>query len=768
MKRVFTYIVIALCASLLAGCDERENPVGGDAVEHFQMVFNPMETRTTAATDGTVTWSAGDKLEVLHKFAASSSYTRDGSFSIVNINSGLAESDGSVVLNDNSSYQWFAFYPYGSSIQSPSSVSLSIPAQQTQNGDGSLAHLAGSGAPLYGSGTSTGKSVPTIQMHQVASGLKITVTNDSPKSISVNKVTFAANGNLAGSFTADLSSNSPVLTAQSAVSEVVLNLSSAVAIPSGSSSTFSLLVAPCTLSGSVTITVTTTKNLTQSFVKTVSGLVFGSGNLNSTSVSFTEVPPEVPGAVPAAYGACPTDAQVAWQRQELIMFCHFGPATFSGVAGDYGTRTADQLLSDYRPSAINTDQWADVAMRNGFGEIILTAKHHDGFCLFDNPYITCDVEGTNTTEAAKIDVVASLYGSCQDKGLRFGIYMSPWDKVDDTYGTSTYNTHYNTVLNTLMSTYRIDEFWFDGYTGGSSMSYDWSTFDNTVLSKNPDCLIFSNEGVSHYPSVVSSTGGNYGCRWVGNEDGVAGETNWSTFNTHASSQSGTTNNYATYLSQGDQGGRYWVPAESDLSLRVVAANYGWFWNANATRRSASYLLDIYYKSVGRNSVMLLNVPPNQAGELDSGDVTVLETFHGYITNIFGTNLISGATVDEELTTEARGYDYKAEYTFDGNENTYWAVGGDNSTSSTLVLDLDGTKRFNVISLQEFIKKGQRVKNFTVEYYDGSWKSFASGTTVGAKRLIKGSTVNASKIRMKFNSLACPLISEIGLYMDDVR
>lgn len=765
MKKVFVHIAVLFCSSaVFFACDDAQTTGGDVALEHFQMIFNPELTRTTAANDGTVSWTAGDKLEVLHRRSSSSSYTKDGSFTIKNVATGLSESDGTVVLDESVNYEWFAFYPYGGSVQSPSEVSLSIPAQQTQNGEGSLAHLAGSGAPLFGTGTSTGTDVPTIQMHQVASGVKITVANNSGKAISVSKLTFAVNGNLAGSFAADLSGTTPVLTPGSAVSQVVLNIGSAVSIANGSSALFSILVAPCILSGSINITVETSNGLSQTFTKTVSGLAFESGKLNDTSVSFTETPVEVPGDEPASYGAVPTDAQVAWQRQELIMFCHFGPATFSGVAGDYGTRTANQLLSDYRPSAINTDQWADVAMRNGFGEIILTAKHHDGFCLFDNPYITCDVEGTNTTEAAKIDVVASLYGSCQDKGLRFGIYMSPWDKVDDTYGTSTYNTHYNTVLDSLMSTYRIDEFWFDGYTGGSSMSYDWSTFDNTVLSKNPDCLIFSNEGVSHYPSVVSSTDGNYGCRWVGNEDGVAGETNWSTFNTHASSQSGTTNNYATYLSQGDQGGRYWVPAESDLSLRVVAANYGWFWNANATRRSASYLLDIYYKSVGRNSVMLLNVPPNQNGELDSEDVAVLETFHGYLTDIFGTNLISGATVDDE-STEARGYNYKAEYAFDGNENTYWAVSGDGTTSATLTLDLDGTKNFNVISLQEFIKKGQRVKSFTVQYYDGSWHSFASGTTIGAKRLIKGSTVNASKIRITFNSLACPLINEIGLYKD---
>lgn len=752
MKRVYIFIATALFAFLLSGCDASRTSEGGEVVEHFQILFNPDLTRTAAANDGTVSWVVGDKLEVLHKIASGTSFTKDGSFSIKNVTTGLSESDGVVNLDASASYQWFAFYPYGSSIVSPASVSLSIPAQQTQNGGGSLAHLAGSGAPLFGTGSSIGTAVPTIQMHQVASGVKVTVANNSGKTISVSKLTFAVAGAaLAGTFNADLSGTTPALTANSAVAEVVLNLGSPVSIASGSSALFSMLLAPCTVSGDILITVETSNGLSQTFTKSVSGLAFESGKLNDTSVSFTETPVEVPGKEPASYGAVPTDAQVAWQRQELIMFYHFGPATFSGYDGDRATYSASELISQFQPSAVNADQWVSVAAENGFKEVILTAKHHDGFCLWDNPESTCDIAACPSPY--NVDVVKAVSDAAKAKGINFGIYMSPWDKVNgnDANYASKFISAIHSVADGAYGT--ISEFWLDGH---NASSLNFNSVNAAIRDKNPDCVIFSNVGP--------------GCRWVGNEDGVAGATNWSTFtpSAHSASQSSLPGSYGTYLAQGDQGGSYWIPAECDLSIRPIGDNNGWFWGAGETPKTAKQLLSVYYNSVGRNSVMLLNVPPTTGGVLDAADVTVLETFHSYLTNIFGTNLISGATVDEELTTEARGYDYKAEYAFDENENSYWAVSGDNTISATLVLELNGTKRFNVISLQEFIKKGQRVTNFSVEYYDGSWKSFANGTTVGAKRLVKGSTVNASKIRVKFNSLACPLISEIGLFMDDVR
>ena len=750
MKRVFAYITIALCASLLSGCDASRTSEGGEEIERFQMIFSPVQTRTTAAEDGTVTWSSGDKLEVLHKTASGSIYSKDGSFAIVNSATGLAESDREVILGESTSYEWFAVYPYGGSLQSPSSVSLAIPASQTQSGSGSLTHLAGSAAPLYGSGSSVGKAVPTLQMHQVASGVKVTVANNSGKTISVSKLTFAVAGAaLAGTFNADLSGTTPALTANSAVAEVVLNLGSAVSIASGSSALFSMLLAPCTVSGDILITVETSNGLSQTFTKSVSGLAFESGKLNDTSVSFTETPVEVPGEEPASYGAVPTDAQVAWQRQELIMFYHFGPATFSGYDGDRADYSSDQLISQFKPSAVNAEQWVTVAAENGFKEVILTAKHHDGFCLWDNPESTCDIAACPAPY--NVDVVKAVSDAASAKGVNFGIYMSPWDKINgnDANYASKYISAIHSVADGAYGT--ITEFWLDGH---NASSLNFSSVNAAILEKNPNCVIFSNVGP--------------GCRWVGNENGEAGTTNWSTFtpSAYSASQTSLPGSYETYLAQGDQGGSYWIPAECDLSIRPINDNNGWFWGASESPKSAAQLLSVYYNSVGRNSVMLLNVPPTTAGVIDAADVAVLETFHGYLTEIFGTNLISGASVNDE-TTEARGYDYKAEYAFDADEDTYWAVKGDKATSATLTIDLNGTKSFNVVSLQEFIKKGQRVKSFSIQYYDGSsWKNFSSGTTIGAKRLIKGSTVNASKIRVTFNSLACPLINEIGLYMDN--
>ena len=460
-------------------------------------------------------------------------------------------------------------------------------------------------------------------------------------------------------------------------------------------------------------------------------------------VACTETPVEAP----APFGALPTERQLAWQEMEFYAFVHFTTTTFRDVEWGYGDADPDE----FQPSRYDPAQWVEVMKAAGMKGVILTAKHHDGFCLWDNPESTCDIAACPSPY--NVDVVKAVSDAAKAKGINFGIYMSPWDKVNgnDANYASKFISAIHSVADGAYGT--ISEFWLDGH---NASSLNFNSVNAAIRDKNPDCVIFSNVGP--------------GCRWVGNEDGVAGATNWSTFtpSAHSASQSSLPGSYGTYLAQGDQGGSYWIPAECDLSIRPIGDNNGWFWGAGETPKTAKQLLSVYYNSVGRNSVMLLNVPPTTGGVLDAADVTVLETFHSYLTNIFGTNLISGATVDEELTTEARGYDYKAEYAFDENENSYWAVSGDNTISATLVLELNGTKRFNVISLQEFIKKGQRVTNFSVEYYDGSWKSFANGTTVGAKRLVKGSTVNASKIRVKFNSLACPLISEIGLFMDDVR
>ena len=759
MNRISLFALIGLIAvsTVFASCSEAVDVVPTEEIPFKVFFVNSQEsTRTTGTNSGLITWTLGDRISIYHA-SSGNSLAQDAAFTVEDPSSGFATGMLKHPVEDGMPYNWLAVYPYNTADVSAFPLTLGS-ASMVQKGNNSRAHLSGSFVPVFGRTSTNGTDAPTFTMDQICSAVKISVRNGTDASMTVSEIVFTAPVNVVGSYIADFSGNgAPILAESSSLSKAVtLSVLDSDALSAGSSAEFYIPIAPITLSSGsiITITVKATNGTSQEFSKVLgSNLSFISGKINSTAVDYTATKEEVPGAEPAAYGACPTDAQVAWQRQELIMFYHFGPATFSGYDGDKADYSSSQLISQFTPSSVNAEQWVTVAAENGFKEVILTAKHHDGFSLWDNPESTCDVAACPSPY--NVDIVKAVSVAAKSKGINFGIYMSPWDKVNgnDANYASKYISAIHSVADGAYGP--ITEFWLDGH---NASSLNFNSVNAAILEKNPNCVIFSNVGP--------------GCRWVGNEDGVAGATNWSKFSPsrYGASQTSLPGSYSSYLSQGDQDGSYWIPAECDLSIRPIGDNNGWFWGARSeTPKTARELLSVYYNSVGRNSVMLLNVPPTTAGILDPADVAVLETFHGYLTNIFGTNLLSRSTVDEVNTTEARGYNFKAEYVLDGDENTYWAVGGDNTTSATLVLDLDGTKTFNVVSLQEFIKKGQRVERFSIQYYDGSsWKNFSSGTTIGAKCLIKGSTVNASKIRVKFNSLACPLISEIGLYMDDVR
>ena len=306
------------------------------------------------------------------------------------------------------------------------------------------------------------------------------------------------------------------------------------------------------------------------------------------TVKGGSVPPEPPTpsdpGAPQAFGAVPTAGQLAWQRQELLMFYHFGQATFSGWDGENPTcngKTWSEslLLQNYKPSTIDADQWVKTAHDNGFGEIIITAKHHDGFCLWDNPESTSDV--ANAGCANHTDVVQALRDACNKYGVQMGIYLSPWDRMIEVSGKSMaeYEKMYKTAVRDLMTRYApVVEFWFDGNHAGS---FDWPTVNQAVLDVNPQCVIFSDGGP--------------GCRWVGNENGVAGETNWSTLD--ASGRGITPGhagaNYETVLGSGDKGASQWIPAECDFSIQQIGDRNGWFYGANDSRKTAKELMDRY-------------------------------------------------------------------------------------------------------------------------------------------------------------------------------
>lgn len=454
---------------------------------------------------------------------------------------------------------------------------------------------------------------------------------------------------------------------------------------------------------------------------------------------------------PAPYGAVPSAAQVEWQKMETNMFVHFGPNTFSGREWGNGQESTDL----FNPTALDCRQWARTAKAAGFKGIIITAKHHDGFSLWPNPTSTHTV-AQSSWRNGKGDVLRELSDACREYGLKFGVYLSPWDRNHPAYGSDAYNKVFTDALDSSLSQYGpVFEQWFDGACGegpnGKKQVYDWDAFNEHVFANQPQAIIFSNLGP--------------GCRWVGNEAGKAGETSWSTFTPelHGTNHGALPGDFEKYLGEGDPDGAYWIPSETDVSIRP-----GWFWREEETPqvRSLSNLLDLYYSSVGRNSLLLLNVPADTRGLIPAADSTRLMEFRAALDSIFSVNLADGAKAEANCS---RGRKYAASMMLDKNYDTYWAA-PDGVTEAVLTFELGSVKRFNRVLLQEYIPLGQRVKSFEVEARDaaGNWKRIASATTVGYKRILLVNETESDAVRVHITgSLACPLLNGFGLYLDQI-
>ena len=410
---------------------------------------------------------------------------------------------------------------------------------------------------------------------------------------------------------------------------------------------------------------------------------------------------------PAPYGACPTSAQVAWHRQELLMFYHFGQATFSGFDGENGTCNGtpwseELLLKNYAAHNLDVDQWVRVAAQNGFKEVILTAKHHDGFCLWDNPESTADI--ANEACVNHLDVVGAVRAACNKYGVNLGIYLSPWDRTIEVAGLdiATYEQKYKHAVNDLMTRYApVVEFWFDGNHAGA---FDWPSVNRAVLDVNPDCLIFS--------------AGGPGCRRVG--------------------------------------------TECDFSIQNIGDPDGWFYDPTDRVKTPEELLAIYYTSVGRGGVFLMNVPPSPEGVIGPAEVASIEGFTALREKVFGTNLAQGASVQ---ASAERGKGYEAGLILDPDYDRYFAA-PDGVQEVDLEVFLNGEKTFNRVMLQEYIPLGQRVESFKVEVHEnGEWTAWEEGTTVGHKRILLGRSVTADAVRIHLKAQACPVINGFGLYND---
>lgn len=449
---------------------------------------------------------------------------------------------------------------------------------------------------------------------------------------------------------------------------------------------------------------------------------------------------------PEAYGPVPTKEQLAWQKMEMNMFCHFGPNTFSGKEWGEGTEPEDI----FNPSSLDCRQWVAVAKSGGFKGIIITAKHHDGFCLWPNPESEHTV-AKSSWRGGKGDVLRDLSDACAEGGVRFGVYISPWDRHDPNYGTPEYNNVYVRTLEDVYSKYdNIFEHWFDGANGegpdGKKQVYDWPAFYAVIRKMQPDAVMFGDIGPD--------------CRWGGNEKGIAGSTNWSRLDTEGFG-AGEDAPCPDTLNTGNKYGAFWIPVEMDVSLRK-----GWFHHADDAPKSIHRLLDIYYKSVGRNAVLLLNVPPDERGLICKEDSLRIDEFRTALDSIFKTNLAKDAIM---VADKCRGRRFDAKNIIDGNYDSYWTT-KDNDRSAVLTLSFAEKKRFNRILIQEYIPLGQRIDSFHIEALgsEGNWKTIASETTIGYKRIILTDTIETDSIRLVIDSsLACPIINNIEVYYDDI-
>ena len=448
---------------------------------------------------------------------------------------------------------------------------------------------------------------------------------------------------------------------------------------------------------------------------------------------------------PAPYGAVPTKYQIEWQKLEYYMFIHFGPNTFTDV--EWGNGKEDPKV--FNPSNLDCRQWAATAKAAGMKAIIITSKHHDGFCLWPSKYSTHTVRESEWKDG-KGDVLKELSDACREFGIKFGVYLSPWDQNHPAYGTPEYNQVFSNTLNEVLSSYgEIFEQWFDGANGegpnGKKQVYEWELFNKTVFRNQPQAIIFSDVGP--------------GCRWMGNESGVAGETNWSTMNVEGFGP-GRGAPSTKILNSGEPDGKAWVPAETDVSIRP-----GWFYSPSTDNRvkSIAKLVDIYYTSIGRNSNLLLNVPPDRRGMIHPNDSARLMEFRRVIDETFAVNLAKDAKITASHT-RGQSPKYGAKNLVDGNFDTYWAT-NDNQLSASIEIDFGKEQTFNRLALQEYIPLGQRVKAFSVEHWDGNaWRPVDRQTTIGYKRILRFQTITSRKLRINIEeSLACPVLNGIGVY-----
>lgn len=459
---------------------------------------------------------------------------------------------------------------------------------------------------------------------------------------------------------------------------------------------------------------------------------------------------------PAAIAPVPTAQQVAWQRMETYAFVHFGPNTFLDQEWGYGD--ADPMV--FNPTRLDCEQWARTVKAAGMQGIILTAKHHDGFCLWPTRYTDYNISHT-PYKGGRGDIVGELAAACHKYGLKMGLYLSPWDRHQATYGTAEYVDYYYNQLEELLTQYGpLFEIWLDGANGGDGW-YGGAREKRTIDRRTYYNWLRAHEMVARLqPNAVIFSDGGPGCRWVGNEDGYADATNWSLLRIRE-----VYPGYEHYqeLTSGHADGDTWVAAECDVSIRP-----GWFYHEREDTlvKSVDQLVDLYYHSVGHNGTMLLNFPVDREGLIHPIDSMRAVAMHQRIQAELSHNLLTSATIKASNIRDKQ--QFAVQHLTDGDPDTYWAT-ADDVTQATVEFRFKSAQRINRLMLQEYIPLGQRVRAFSVEYYNqGRWDAIDPGeatTTIGYKRLLRFGTITASRLRIRFTDSRGPLcISEIGAYM----
>lgn len=454
---------------------------------------------------------------------------------------------------------------------------------------------------------------------------------------------------------------------------------------------------------------------------------------------------------PAPFGPLPSARQLRWHELQFYAFIHFSINTFTDKEWGYG----DESPALFNPTEFDADQIVGVIKEAGMRGVVLTCKHHDGFALWPSAHTEHSVKRSPWRDGQG-DMVKEFSDACRRHGLEFGVYLSPWDCNREDYGTPAYIDYYRKQLRELLTNYGpIFEVWFDGANGGDGYYggarehrkidartyYDWDETWKIVRALQPDACLFGGPDV----------------RWVGNEQGLAGEPCWATIDPEGV-LSGTADQ--RLLEVGQRGGSAWLPAEVDVSIRR-----GWFYHAAEDERvkSAAKLVSIYYTSIGRGANLILNLPPDRRGRIHERDIEALRGMRRILDATFAENLARQATLK---ASHVRGGDtgFGADKVIDGATATYWST-DDDVTLPELVFEWSKPVVFDVARIAEEIRLGQRVEEFALDRWtDGGWVEFVRAASIGPQRLVRFETVETPRVRLRITkSPVCPAIAEFGLF-----